>query len=307
MCADFMGHLGDLTSAIMIMIMIMIMLMIMLLYKDSMRLLYKASVYGFYKRLLWVQSHDPRQGSLQMASLTAPKPRSSTGVAPNGLPDGSKATILDRGRSKWHSGWPQSHDPRQGSLQMASLTAPKPRSSTGVAPNGLPDGSEATNFDRGRSKWLPGWLQSHDPRQSLQMASLTAPKPRSSTGVAPNGLPDGSKATILDRGHSKWHSGWPQSHDPRQGPLKMALRMAPKPRSSTGATPNGSPDGSNATILDRGHSKWHSGWPQSHDPRQGPFKMALRMAPKPRSSTGAIQNGPPDGPKATILDRGHSK
>ena len=35
----------------------------------------------------------------------------------------------------------------------------------------------------------------------------------------------------------------------------MALRMDPTPRSSTGATQNDSPDGSNATILDRGHSK----------------------------------------------------
>ncbi len=31
-----------------------------------------------------VENHDPRQGSLQMAFKMGPKPRSSTGVAPNG-------------------------------------------------------------------------------------------------------------------------------------------------------------------------------------------------------------------------------
>jgi len=36
-----------------------------------------------------------------------------------------------------------------------------------------------------------------------------APKPRSSTVVAANGLPDGPKATILDRGHREPH--YPQS------------------------------------------------------------------------------------------------
>ena len=182
-----------------------------------------------------------------------PKPRSSTGVAPNGIPDGSKATILDRGRSKWPPGWLQSHDPRQGPLKKWHSGWPQSH-----------DPRQGSLF----CLWLLGllWVQSHDPRQgSLQMASLTAPKPR-------------------------WPPGWLQSHDPRQGPLKMAPRMAPKPRSSTGATQNSAgaaakatildrghsknctPDGPKATILDRGHSKQRARSRQSHDPRQGPLK-----------------------------------
>ena len=171
-----------------------------------------------------------------------------------------------------------------------------------------PDGSNATIIARGHSKWLPGWIQCHDPRQGLLKVALRMdPTPRSSTGATQSGSPDGSNATILDRGHSKWLSGWIQRHDPLQGPLKVALRMNPTPRSSTGATQSGSPDGSNVMILDAGHSKWLSGWIQCYDPRQGPLKVALRMDPMARSSTVATQSGSPDGSNGTILDRGHSK
>ena len=100
-------------------------------------------------------------------------------------------------------------------------------------------------------------------------------------------------ATILDRGHSKWLSGWIQCPDPRHGPLQMALRMDPVPRSSTGTTQSGSPDGSNATILDRGHSKWLSGWIQRHDPRQGPLKTAGRAAGAQRVGSGSAAGRQP--------------
>ena len=118
--------------------------------------------------------------------------------------------------------------------------------------------------------------------------------PRSSTRATRNISPDGSNATILDKGNSKWLSGRIQRHDPRQGPLQIALRMDPMPRSSTGATQNGSPFGSNSTILDRGHSKLLPGWIQCHAPRNCRQTMARRMDPMPRSSTGATQNGSPD-------------
>ncbi len=98
---------------------------------------------------------------------------------------------------------------------------------------------------RCHTKWRSRAVQSHDPRQGpLEMASQRCPKPGSSTGATPNRLPERSKATILDRGHSKWPSRGVQSHDPRQGPRERS-----RAHSRGGVR---LPEVSKATILDRG-------------------------------------------------------
>ena len=103
------------------------------------------------------------------------------------------------------------------------------------------------------------------------------PEPRYATGVDPNGPPDMSRATICNKGRSKWPSRCVPSHDMRQGRIQMALQMCPEPRYVPGAHANGLPDVSRATICGRGASKWLSRCVPSHNVRQGRIQMAFQM------------------------------
>ncbi len=177
---------------------------------------------------------------------------------------GTSSTLDKRkGRLAWHSG------KREMSLMMyVGIQIYVPANHEGLRLPCLMT-SKGTNEPR----MPPGCLRSHDMRQrSIQMAFQMCTEPRYVTGAHPNGLPDVSRATICDRGASKWPSRCVPSYDMRQGCIQMDFQMCPEPQCATRAHPNGLPDVSKTRITtDRRSGKqagavWAQPWAQPPGP-----------------------------------------